>query len=364
MRLWKKEGKHLKFTMTYRTRRRLHRLGVFFGYLLAICLLVWVCWMMWLNRFIVYSGDQAKLDFSWQSNREDAVVALPPDDPTVAIHYNEGDDKIETTTELTPIAGYYVTTGDLIESIPDVTASIKQLPEGSAVVLDLKNIFGTFYYSTGIKDSLKSDKVDVTQVDKLIETVTSGHYYAIAKIPAFRDKHFGLTNDSNGYVLPHISGKYMWADSEGCYWMNPAVNGSIAYVISIIKELEALGFDEVVLSDFTIPASDEVGFEGDRSAAIQKAAEAIVSSASNEHFTVSFASGDTGFTLPAGRTRLYLTGVDAAKVASTADSTTVADKKINLVFLTDTNDTRFNEFSVIRPLLAADIPVAPAETTP
>ena len=45
--------------------------------------------------------------------------------------------------------------------------------------------------------------------------------------------------------------------------------------------------------------------------------------------------------------------VDAAEAAKKAESVTVADPAINLVFMTDLYDTRFDTYSVMRPLAAA-----------
>lgn len=355
MRLRKKEGNRVKHTMTYRTRRRLHKLGVFCGCFFGILLLIWVCWFFWLGRFIVYSGNEAKLDFGWVSHEADAIVAVPPEEATVAIHFNEGEDTVETTTELAPVSGFYVTANDMIENIDLVTDTIQQLPKDSAVMLDLKSVVGNFYYSTKIEGATVSDKVDAAAVDKLIKTVTQGDYYAIAKIPAFRDRLFGLENDSNGYTLAHSSGGYMWSDEGGCYWMNPTADSAIGYLISIVKELQSLGFDEVVFTDFSFPPTDDIFFEGDRSQAIINAASTMVTTCSTDKFTVSFASGDSTFPLPAGRSRLYLTGVEADNVQSAADRVTLTDKQIHLVFLTDTNDTRFDTFNVIRPITAAEV---------
>ena len=54
--------------------------------------------------------------------------------------------------------------------------------------------------------------------------------------------------------------------------------------------------------------------------------------------------------LPEGRSRLYLENVSAKNAAAIAATTQVADPAINLVFLATTNDTRFNDYSVIRPI--------------
>ncbi len=245
MRLWKKSGSHPRSKMTYRTRRRLHRIGVFCGYFFGIALFVWLCWLLWLNRFVVYSGSEAKLDFNWEShlddavvalpptdptvairynegwllwlNRfvvysgseakldfnweshlDDAVVALPPTDPTVAIRYNEGEDTVHTVTEITKLSGYYVTYDDLVQGVAPISEAIKQLPDGTAVMLELKDEYGTFYYSTKTADSVITGQVDPAAVDTLIKTLTTSGCYAIAKVPAFRDQHYGLENAPYG----------------------------------------------------------------------------------------------------------------------------------------------------------------------
>ncbi len=355
MHLWKKDKNRVKSTMTYRTRRRLHRLGVFCGYFFGILFVIWVCWFLWLARFVVYSGNEAKLDFNWVSHPEDAVVAKPPQTPTVAIHFNEGEDLVETSTELAPMSGFYVTAKDLIENMSLVTDTIQKLPKGSAVMLDLKNTQGNFYYSTKVDGASISQQVDTAAVDQLIETITKADLYAIAKIPAFRDQNFGLKNDTNGYVLAHSSGGYMWSDEDGCYWMNPTSSGAITYLTSIVKELQGLGFDEVVFTDFRFPNTEEISFEGNRAETIIDAAKSMVTSCATDTFTVSFASSDPNFPIPGGRSRLYLTGVDAANVQSTVDSVPVQDKQIHLVLLTDSNDTRFDTFNVVRPITAAEV---------
>ena len=46
--------------------------------------------------------------------------------------------------------------------------------------------------------------------------------------------------------------------------------------------------------------------------------------------------------------------MDPTDLKATAERFTIADSQTRLVFLTDTNDTRFDAYSAIRPLMAAD----------
>ena len=94
----------------------------------------------------------------------------------------------------------------------------------------------------------------------------------------------------------------------------------------------------------------KIKFDGDRTAAINKAAENLAIICSSGSFCVSFVSNDPQFKLPDRRWRLYRTGVAAADAHYAAEASGVADTAINLVFLTETNDTRFDDYCVLRPL--------------
>ena len=68
---------------------------------------VWLCWLLWLSRYIIYTRDGAKLDFSLDAQVAVGEPALPPgEQETVSIYYNEGENVVETTTELKQLLGY------------------------------------------------------------------------------------------------------------------------------------------------------------------------------------------------------------------------------------------------------------------
>ena len=50
-----------------------------------------------------------------------------------------------------------------------------------------------------------------------------------------------------------------------------------------------------------------------------------------------------------------MTGLDASQTAEAALNSGVADTAVNLVFLTELHDTRFNVYSVLRPISGADV---------
>jgi hypothetical protein len=235
--------------------------------------------------------------------------------------------------------------------VDTVREQIEKLPRGTPIMLDMKNIAGQFHYSTAV-GSQTSSRIDIEAMDSLLEYLRTSNYYTIARIPAFRDYDFGLHNVPYGLSLP--SGIGLWMDDTGCYWLNPTSDGTLNYLIQIVNELKALGFDEVVFTDFCFPDTEKILFEGNRTAAINEAAENLAIICSSGSFCVSFVSNDPQFQLPDRRCRLYRTDVAAADVRYAAESSGVTDPAINLVFLTETNDTRYDDYCVLRPLDSAN----------
>lgn len=336
-------------TIPYRTRRILRRIGLTALVVVLTALLVWGCWLLWLHKHIRYTADGAVLDFEMDPVSQDGQLALPPEDQEmISIYYNEGDNAINTSKELTQLVGYYITGQDL-QDIPAVKSQLQTLPSGTPVMIDVKNIYGGFYYSSGVS-AARSDSIDPQAVDELIKYLNQSGAYVMARLPALRDKAYGLEYDEDGIF--HSSRGYLWVDEEGCYWLNPTREGTLNYLTRTITELKGLGFDEVVLADFQIPRADNTYFEGDRDEALATAAKTLVTTCGSDYFAVSFA-GEAGFPLPEGRTRLYVESAVAADVQTVAQQTGLADPVTRLVFLTENHDTRFDAYSVLRPIMAA-----------
>lgn len=332
----------------YRTRRILGRTAIVLAVILLALLLIWLCWMFWLGRYVVYTDDGVHFDFDKTTLEIEGQPALPPvEQETVSIYYNEGENAINVSTELAQISGYYISTDDL-KDVANLRSQIQNMEKDMAVMVELKNAYGEFNYSSTVGEYFNSS-VDQKEVDELIKQLTKGSHYTIARVPAFQDYNYGLNNVDEG--LFSTGGAYLWRDDLGCYWLSPSSAKAINYLAQIASELKSLGFNEVVFDQFIFPDSDGYRFSGDRQEALFNAANTLVSTCATNYFAVSFASRPT-FQLPEGRSRLYLQDVEAGDVASVAGNITVPDKAINLVFLADVHDTRFDVYSVLRPVTA------------
>lgn len=335
-------------TIPYRTRRTVRR---FFVGLLAVGLVLaaaCACGLIWVQRYLVYTADGGvRLDFDLPPLAAGKPVA-PPRLPEISINFEEKEEIQAPTGELTQLLGYYIEP-EALEDIPTVLAQLKQLPAGTPVMVDVKNIFGDFFYSSGIS-SRRSSKVDVAAMDGLLAWLKQSKLYTVARMPAFRDYAHGLHNIPDG--VHHASGGYLHMDSSGCYWLHPGREGTMTYLTNIINELKALGFREVVLTDFSFPDSQDILVNGDRQQLLTRAANVLLTACGSDRFAVSFLKTEE-FTMPQGRTRLYLAGCDALQAEDAAANSGIADTKVNLVFLTELYDTRFDAYSVLRPLSGA-----------
>ena len=337
--------------MTYRTRMKVQRIGTAALVILTIIILVWLCWVIWLERYVVYTADGAEIRYEEQDFN--GVPAVKPAAAgNVSIYYNEGSDSLDIGKELTAINGYYIDYNALSSDLEGVKDDLRYIKSGTPVMIELKGGYGSFYYSSNVSGSISSASVDIEGVDALITELQSRGFYLIAKISAFRDYNYGVNHVSSG--LPLVGKLYLWNDSGGYYWLKPNDSAVLNYLTSIVLELKGMGFNEVVLADFRFPSSTEYSFTDDKQEALLFAVDTLMTACSSDTFTLGFATGDASFPLPDGRSRLYLDNVDAANVETAIQSVTLTDPETRVVFLCETNDTRFDQYSVLRPVSVAE----------
>lgn len=348
--------------LTWRTRKRLKTAAIVLGSAAAVTLALWVCWILYLGRFVVYSREGVRLDFDWVTPGS-FVTAEPPEEMPVNIRYDDGNEPVvEKKKDLEKLTGCTVSIDMLTGDLAGLEEAIRQQPKGTAIMMELKSGTGNFYYKTAMPGAKVSSKVDTDALGQLLDYLAKADYYTIAAVPAFRDRAYGLENTS--YGIHHSSGRYLWAGDDKCYWLDPAKNGTRTWLVEIASELRDLGFDEVVFTDFCFPPTEDILYEGDKLAVLNETAEHLVRNLATEDFCVSFLCREEGFVLPEGRTRLYLDEVDASMVQSVTEGLTVPDTQIHLVYLTEAMDTRFDAYSVLRPIQLGVTPLPDATEPP
>ena len=339
-------------SIPYRHQRTLKRVATLVGVLSVIFAVTWLCWVVWLQRYVIYTDEGAVLDFSLYSYELSGKEAVEPKaQQNVSIFYNEGADAIDTTNEMTQLNGYYITSEMFQQDIDYVMLQVERFAAGTPVMIDMKGGFGSFFYQSNLPDAVISASTNIEKVSQLITRLHTKGFYTIARISAFQDRSYGESHVSSGLYMLNRRG--LWMDPEGMYWLDPTNATTTSWITSQVLELRDMGFDEVLLDNFRFPNSDKYIFNGDKAAALQSAAATLVSTCSSNKFVLSFAA-EPGFILPEGRCRLYVKGVAAAGIGQAAAQNEVSEPEIRLVFLAESGDTRFEKYSVLRSIHVAE----------
>ena len=340
-------------SIPYRHKRTLIRVGTVLAALLLVFTVTWMCWVVWLQRYVIYTDDGAELDFELSSYELSGKEAVEPKaQQNISIFYNEGADAIDTTNEMTQMNGYYITSEMFQQDIDYVMLQIERFPSGTPVMIDMKGGFGSFFYQSNLPDAVISASTNIEKVSQLITRLHTKGFYTIARISAFQDRSFGESHVSSGLYMLNRRG--LWMDAEGMYWLDPTNATTTSWITSQVLELRDMGFDEVLLDDFCFPNSDKYIFTGDKAAALQSAAATLVSTCGSSKFVLSFQTSDASFILPEGRCRQYITGISAAGIAQAAAKYEISDPEIRMVFLAESGDTRYEKYSVLRSLHVAE----------
>lgn len=338
---------------SYRARQRWKRLFNVLLYVILALIVLAVCLLIWVQRFLVYTPEGVRLDFS--PTRPPAVGTVPtaPENTKVSIEYISPEEPEEDPDLPLPeeerLAGYYIEASALQEDdFTPIYEQLAALPAGTPVMMDVRSIRGNYYYSSAYGNV--SILYDAEKMDALIRYLADGDFYLIARFPSLREQSYATKNPLLG--IQHVNG-YVWADADGIYWIDPTKDSVITHLIQVIKELRGLGFDEVVLQDFTIPESENIVFKKDRQEVLNTTAQALVTACTTDRFTLSFVAQSSALQLPEGRCRLYLMNVPAAEVEAIVAQFAVSNPATELVIIADSFDTRYEICGTLHPLSQA-----------
>ena len=332
---------------------RLGKLECSGGFLLAAALLL-LCRFLYLSRYVVYSGNEAYLDFdrTLSATRDPQQTQNPDDFPFTTLIASQSPDEPQTQ-QRSKIQGYYITTNMLSDGVDAVRAALDAANDYDAVMIDVKSVFGNYYYRSKLSGAQIATSADIDAVEALIRELTARtDLTVIARVPAFSEPNYAFAHQNQALAL--YSGA-LWMDEKRCYWLDPSDASVQSFLASIALELQDLGFDEVLFDQFYFPSSDAINWSSDlgltRQTAVQNAAEGIRAALEGSSIRVDFVSDDPAVAAQADR--IAVANEDAAAVESTAAAfaDVLPDPSSQLLFLTSSRDTRYENYSVLRPLL-------------
>ncbi|MCD7757416.1 MAG: putative glycoside hydrolase [Clostridiales bacterium] len=237
------------------------------------------------------SGDASLIDeessAADSSASAGADTSAQDDGDTSGDESTQSEQTVENTTRPEALTG-----GLLLQhvSIGDVTTGYAEgdLKNVSAngIMLYLKESSGALNYASSLDLSAVfnvscSESKSATIADTIAE-LNESDYYTLAYVDCFQDSSAG---DSVDYRLYDTSGD-AWYDEEDCSWADPANEDFQDYIVGMVQELAAMGYDEVVLNNAAYPTTGDTDslsadcydpdtFEATISAFYAKLAEAV-----------------------------------------------------------------------------------------
>ncbi len=340
--------------LSYRNKKRLKRGLVILAAVLAAILLFILCRFIYLQRFLVYTDQEVKLDYDQDllAARDDLEEIDPEDFPLqmVAPDKNQveevtGDGPMQTLT------GFYVTTSMLLDlnSVQESLASLEEKPK--ALLFEMKSIYGNYYYNSDLPGAITAN-ADTDGITALIDQIQAeGGTYLAARIPSLTDNNFALENQSSG--LPLRSGA-LWMNEENCYWLDPLAEDVQDMLIAMATELAHMGFDEIVFDGFYIPDSERIIYDSGELTREEAAAEAAkILLDALDHLPIRISFGSESPLVAEYTDRVYLTTDNGASVTKMVEAVSepLDDPHTQIVFQTASRDTRFNGYGILRPLV-------------
>ncbi len=140
--------------------------------------------------------------------------------------------------------------------------------EVNAIVIDIKDYTGKVSFNTNslIINSIESENGRISNLINLINRLHNKNIYAIARVAIFQDlflaeKRPDLAVQSKRAIddgKDKNSVDIIWRDKKDLAWVDPASQEVWNYTISIAKELDRVGFDEINFDYIRFPSDGDM----------------------------------------------------------------------------------------------------------
>jgi len=132
--------------------------------------------------------------------------------------------------------------------------------EINALVVDVKNEYGSTLYKTSVKlanDNGAHKKRTNRDIKKFMDLMKSKNIYTIARIVTFKDELQASNNPE--YAIRNNKGE-IWRNHDDMAWVDPYDKRSHNYAITIAEDAAQVGFDEINFDYIRFPAKTGLKF--------------------------------------------------------------------------------------------------------
>ena len=321
--------------MTYRNKLLLKRGLLVLAILAAVAALVLLIGFIYMGRFVIYTEAGAVFSFE-PSAQESAPVSTLPVPETIELVTGEPISANEVIGDTTPSLEDSSVSGFLLD--------YKTLSEGTSLSqLDLEPaVNNTLVLQMRAPDK---DILSTEPVRALIQRAKSQDVHLVAMISCLSDSTYARNHPDQALKADAST---LWVTNDGTCWLDPSQDAVIDYLAGIIRVLSDMGFQEVILDDFFMPSSDLYMYQynGQTNADITTAAYGKLLEATLDQCKLGILVWDPelGHQALESADRLYVYYTDGSSVKRYAED----HPDQYLVFITDSHDTRFENYGRIR----------------
>ena len=225
--------------------------------LLAVVLVVVIAValsVVYLGEHVVYSADgRRQIVLPWQREERDAPPdgeEEDPDQPDVSVTVQEPEEQEPREIAAGSLPAKALTAADWT-----AWSGETKNKDFNAVAVRLKTSNGTIYFNfTGAVSGAVETELDTAST---LSALTSREgLHTIASVACLQD--FKAANaDVEGRGLKNTGG-YIFYDGNNNLWLDPAKPSTREYVCDLAKEIAELGFDELLLTDFSYPTVGKI----------------------------------------------------------------------------------------------------------
>lgn len=221
--------------------------------------------VIYLQQFIVYSADGSRqIRLPWQTEEKQPPLEGEGEDPAeapsvdVVVQEPEEPEPKETVAFSLPAQPLRQSAWGEFDTLAFGGGSGAY----NAVVIRLKTSNGTIYFDSanavsGAVEVVNEPGEDPKETALALELFTSREgLHTIASMACLQD--FKAANaDVEGRGLKNTGG-YIFYDGNNSLWLDPAKPGAREYVCALAKEIAEMGFDELLLTDFSYPTVGKI----------------------------------------------------------------------------------------------------------
>ena len=244
-------------------RRRLNVLGIVFG-ALAVLLLLLIVLFYGLQRYIVFehdgiavvlpgaqtdsaSGDASQNEAYGLTQVNAALTVEEPDYSAVAATAGEG---------LDDMVAIYVPSADVsLDGVGKYLNVMGQYSGANALVLDVKPVSGQLAWASSSSVAASYSTNGTTNLSQLVASIKQQHpdIRLVAQLSCCID---GLLAQRCPAAALCLASGAAFIDSEGA-WVDPYSDTVSTYLTELCTELIDMGFDEILLHGLTMPITDQ-----------------------------------------------------------------------------------------------------------